>query len=160
MCMEHVGSWQAITLASRHGARATLVQTLAPPVRACEVHVEEPVPDISSLALNYRNLIFAFSTQLLLGVGSTNLGVLPLPDPSPPLVRLLVTFTHGGIMLALAIYAYRTARSLGSRAALAWAIAMPVPVVNLIALIILSSNVTQVCRRHGIPVGFFGPRIS
>jgi hypothetical protein len=122
--------------------------------------VAEPVPDIPSLAFNYRNLIVAFGTQLLLGVGSTNLGVLPLPDPSPPFVRPLVTFTHVGIMLALAIYAYRTARSLGWSTALVWAIAMPVPVVNLIALIILSAKATRVCRRLGIPVGFFGPRIS
>jgi hypothetical protein len=76
---------------------------------------------------------------------------------SAQIVSLIVGLT---VTIAVAIYAYRTALALGSRAAWVWAIALLVPCVNLITLLILSAKATRVCRRHGIPVGFFGPRIS
>jgi hypothetical protein len=124
-----------------------------------EVHVEEPVPDIASLAPNYRNLVLWFGFQLVLGVG-TGLGVVTPVFASTQFVPSVVTVAHFGVVIALATYAYRTARSLGSKAPLAWAIAMVVPVVNVITILLLSADATRVCRRHGIHVGFLGPRIS
>jgi hypothetical protein len=124
---------------------------------ACaEVPVDEPIPDIPSLALNYRKLVLWFGLQLVFSVGSGTLGLLTQNDDSGRIISMLITL---GITIALAIYAYRTARSLGSTAGLVWAIAMLVPCVNAITLLILSRNATTVCRQHGIPVGFFGPRI-
>jgi hypothetical protein len=121
--------------------------------------VSEPVPDIPSLAVNYRNLILWFGMQLVLGSGSLVFRVL-VPNVSPQVVSTIGTLGYVPIAIALVIYAYRTARSLGSTAAAVWAIAMLVPCLNLITLLILSANATRVCRQHGIPVGFFGPRIS
>jgi hypothetical protein len=122
--------------------------------------VEEPIPDIPSLALNYRKLVLWFGMQLVVSVGSAALRVLTLLDASAQIVSIVVALAYLAIAIAVVIYAYRTARSLGSRAALVWAIAMLVPCVNVITLLVLSANATRVCRRHGVPVGFFGPRIS
>jgi hypothetical protein len=121
--------------------------------------VEEPVPDIPSLALNYRKLVLWFGMQLVVSVGSVPLRVLIPRDASAQVVPILVALAYLAITIALVIYAYRTAKALGSKASLVWAIAMPVPCVNMITLLILSAKATRVCRRHGIPVGFFGPRI-
>jgi hypothetical protein len=121
--------------------------------------VEQPVPDIPSLALNYRNLVLWFAMQLVLGVG-TGLGVLTPVFAGAKALSLFVTLAHLGVIIAIAIYAYRTARSLGSDAPLVWAIAMLVPVVSLITILLLSAHATRLCRQHGIRVGFLGPRTS
>ncbi len=60
--------------------------------------------------------------------------------------------------VALVRYSYRTASALGSSVPVIWAIAMFVPIVNLVTLLILSSRATRTCRAAGVPVGFFGPK--
>ena len=119
--------------------------------------MKEPVADIASLALNYRNLVLWFGMQLVFSVGSGTLGVLAPNDHFKQAGSTVITV---GITIALVVYAYRTARSLGSTVPWVWAIAMVAPCVNVFTLLILSANATRVCRQHGIPVGFFGPRIS
>lgn len=116
---------------------------------------EEPVPDVPSLARNYRNLVLWFGLQLVLG--GAFVGGLPPILASARAVPWLVTLANLGVVIALAIYAYRTARCLGSKAPLLWAIAMMIPLVNIITLLVISADATRVCRRHGIRVGFLGP---
>lgn len=62
-------------------------------------------------------------------------------------------------IVALALYAYRTAEALGSSSALLWAVAMLIPCINVLTLLMLSSNATDVCRANGTPVGILGPRV-
>jgi hypothetical protein len=118
--------------------------------------MDEPVPDIPSLSRNYRNLVLWVGIQLVVNVGVLMLGRL-FPNDGSRIVWWVISI---GIIIPLAIYAYGTARSLGSTAAIVWAIAMLVPYASLITLLILSAKATRICRQHGIPVGLFGPRIT
>ncbi len=104
--------------------------------------------DISKLASSYRQLVLWVGMQLLLSVGLL-LNVVPLLL----FPALIVT------VVAIAVYAARTAAALGSSAASLWAVAMLIPLINVITLLVLSSKATQTCRANGIAVGLLGPRI-
>jgi hypothetical protein len=102
------------------------------------------------VASSYRQLVLWVGAQLVISLSVMLFGrvlsLLLVP-------ALLIT------VVALAIYAYRTADALGSSAAPLWAVAMLVPCINIITLLVLSSKATEVCRANGIPVGFLGPRV-
>jgi len=70
-----------------------------------------------------------------------------------------VNLAYVVIALALVFYSYRTAQSLHLSLPALWALAMLVPVANLITLLALSAKSTAICREHGIAVGLLGPRL-
>jgi hypothetical protein len=105
--------------------------------------------NITRLAVSYRQLVLWVGLQILI-----SLGLLLFDSLSPLLVPALVA-----TIIALAFYAFRTAEALGSPSAPLWAVAMLIPCINVITLLVLSSNATGMCRANGVPVGFFGPRV-
>lgn len=102
------------------------------------------------VASSYRQLVLWVGGQLVISLSvmlfGRSLSLILVP-------ALVIT------IVALAIYAYRTADALGSSAAPLWAVVMLVPCINVITLLVLSSKATEVCRANGIPVGFLGPRV-
>lgn len=108
----------------------------------------DPHLDVAGLARNYRQLVLWVGFQLVLSLGLIFNCLAVLIGPA-----IVAT------VVALVYYAYRTAETLGSSAAAFWAVAMLVPVVNVITLLVLSSKATAACRANGIEVGFLGPRV-
>ena len=74
-------------------------------------------------------------------------------------VKLIIGLATLSTLVMVPLYAYRTARSLGSTVAVLWPIVMFVPCFNLLALLVLSSRATSECRKRGIEVGFLGPNV-
>jgi hypothetical protein len=106
--------------------------------------------NVANLAKNYRALVLGVGVQILftaLSRTQPDLALFVLPV-------LLVTIG------ALTYYAYQTAKALGADIPVLWAVAMFIPCVNVITLLVLSSKAQAVCRANGIPVGFFGPKVS
>jgi hypothetical protein len=138
--------------------------------------MNEKPPDIPRLAIAYRRLVLWFGAQLFLNLASVLLqfaapGRAVGSQAKPLMVPLtLATISSSAtaaaiaigtlvIFVALAFYSYRTADALGSRAPFVWAVAMVVPLVNLIGLLVLSSRAATLCQANGIPVGLFGPKL-
>lgn len=116
--------------------------------------------DLAALASSYRKLVLWFGVQLVLSLSWMVVEVQIAQGAGGVVVPLVLL---GGILLtsgALVYYAYRTAAALGSNVALAWGVAMLLPCINVITLLVLSNKATRACRAHGIPVGFFGPKVS
>src|SRR4029079_6772262 len=135
--------------------------------------------NLPDLAIAYRRLVLWYGAQLLVA-GYQVSSQFPFKTTSPfrPVGRSFVftrttevglgyaillsvlSFVSLVIVAAIMFYAYRTARALGpwSSSPALWALAMLTPLVNLVALLALSSKANQVCRAHGIPVGLFGPK--
>jgi hypothetical protein len=114
--------------------------------------------DPSQLAFSYRRLVLWFGVQLVvalvgpivtLAVGESTLGLVVL------MLRLIALL---GTVVALAVYAYKTAEALGSSVGALWAVAMLIPCANVVTILVLSSRATAACRAAGIPVGFLGPK--
>ena len=116
--------------------------------------------DVPKLASSYRRLVLWFGGQLVVGCGGNLLSPLVYAssggvDPWP-----LFTLVSLCTLAALSYYGGRTAAALGSTVPWLWGAAMFVPCANAITLLVLSHRATVACRANGIPVGFFGPRIS
>ena len=117
--------------------------------------------DVPKLAASYRRLVLWFGVQLVIAIlgeiasaivsETTLLGVVIVLARS---IGLLVT------IVALVIYAYRTAAVLGSPVPFLWSAAMLIPLINAITLLVLSAKSTNACRAAGIPVGLFGPKVD
>jgi hypothetical protein len=84
------------------------------------------------------------------------------PIPFPPETPLEIALFTGNLVVFVAVgyYAYRTGEALGSRVPLLWVLGMVTPFVSIIVLLTLSSRAAAICRQNGIPVGFFGPKLS
>lgn len=115
-----------------------------------------PIADnAETIAKLYRRLVLLVGLQILLGI-------LPAPGPGkllpggePAWLRLrLVVLT---VLGATAVTAYKLASHLEASAALAWAIAMFLPCINIFVLLVLSSKAQSWCQRYGIKVGLLGP---
>jgi len=108
--------------------------------------------DVNKLARAYRNLVLWFGLQLVMTVGNQAFG-------NNRIVAGLAGLVVLATLVALTIYAYRTASALGGSVPILWAVAMFVPCLNIITLLVLSSKATAACRERGIAVGFLGPKI-
>jgi len=98
--------------------------------------------------------------QLLVYFASGAIGAL---EPPPSLSLLIGLFSAGAILVTVVmvlITTYRTAKALGSSVPLLWVIGMFIPLFNVIFLLVLSSKATALCRAHGVPVGFLGPKLQ
>lgn len=148
--------WQAA------GAVPGLSRRLPPPARPLQPRAETGVPfeDAEAIARLYRRLVLLVGLQLLLGclVRAPLVGV-EGADPSGGvlLISLAGTLVLIGVLVGLAITAYRLAPLLGEGLPVLWAIAMFIPCVNILTLLVLSSKATAWCRMYGIKVGFLGP---
>jgi hypothetical protein len=116
--------------------------------------------NVDDLAVSYRRLVLWFGVQLVFGLFGAAIQGMAVAAPELALVLMLVRL--GGLLItivALVIYAYRTAKALGSTAAVVWGVAMLIPCLNAITLLLISSRAQAACKEAGIPVGFFGPKI-
>lgn len=138
--------------------------------------------NLPALAVAYRRLVLWYGAQIVtIGYQFSLQRVFKTASPVPPVGQSFIfttTTTEGGlgyailisalslmslvIVVAIMIYTYRTAQALGpwSSSPSLWALAMLLPLVNLVALLALSSKASQVCRANGIPVGLFGPKLT
>ena len=106
--------------------------------------------NVANLAKNYRALVLGVGVQILVTAA-----IRTAPDLSLIAAPILLV-TIG----ALTYYAYQTAKAVGAGTPVLWAVAMFIPCINIITLLVLSSKAQAVCRANGIPVGFFGPKVS
>jgi hypothetical protein len=131
--------------------------------------------NLPGLAIAYRRLVLWYGAQLFV-IFCFQIFQFLFRTATPPrrMGPITVITTEGGsgysvllmvlsaasliILAGVVISAYRTAQALGSSSPVLWALAMVLPLVNLITLVALSLKARQVCREHGIPVGLFGPR--
>ena len=126
----------------------------------------EKLPDIPRLAYAYHRLVLWVGAHLLLFLAwyvflsarQFKLASIDVQSGTPEWAALLIV--NLVTLSALAYYGYRTAEALGSRVSLLWAVAMVVPGVIMISLLALSYRAAAICRANGIPVGFFGPKLS
>lgn len=119
-----------------------------------------PELDVAGLAHAYRRLVLWFGAQLILAPAQLILEPLLGDDPAGALLGLAILAGALATIAALAYYASRTARALGSGVAWLWGVAMLVPAVNTITLLVLSARATRACRANGVPVGLFGPKVA
>jgi hypothetical protein len=119
----------------------------------------EPI-NVGALSAAYRRLVLWVGVQLVFAVT----GELLIESLEPSWFAIVLSLANTAVVLTsivmLSIQAFRTAKALGSRVGLLWAIAMVIPLVNLITLLALSSKATRACRKAGIPVGLLGPKMS
>lgn len=106
--------------------------------------------DVNDLGRAYKSLVLWFGAQLLLSIAN---GATPAPLKAIFSLGVFVT------LIPLTIYAYRTAKALGSNVAWLWGALMFIPCANAITLLVLSSKATAACKERGIAVGFFGPKL-
>ena len=116
--------------------------------------------DVANLARAYRRLVLWFGVQLLLTILGPLIFLLTRPSPLLAIVALLRVAGMLATVVALVIYAYKTALTLRSKVPVVWGVAMLVPLVNAITLLVLSAKATKACRAAGIPVGFLGPKLA
>jgi hypothetical protein len=57
----------------------------------------------------------------------------------------------------MVVTVYRLMVVLEESPAALWAIAVLLPILNIIVLLVISAKAQAWCKRHGIQVGFFGP---
>ena len=116
--------------------------------------------NLATLSVAYRRLVLWVGVQILVALA----GNLLIASLQPSLIAIVLSLANIAVVLAtivmLSIQAFRTAKALGSRVGVLWAIAMVMPLVNLITLLALSSKATRACRQAGIPVGLLGPKLS
>ena len=108
-----------------------------------------PTDRIDAVAGSYRMLVLLVGAQLVVGL------VLQLmADPVIGLLLLLVLLV---IAVMMAVSAYRVMDGLGSAIPVLWAVAIFIPLLNLLVLAAISSRAQSWCKSYGIKVGFLGP---
>ena len=104
----------------------------------------------------YRRLILLVGVQLIIGLV---VKLIPVSGASE-LDAAVGIFGFSCILvtdLFIVITAYQLMKSLGSGAAVLWALAMFIPLLNILFLLRISSKAQTWCKDRGIAVGFFGP---
>lgn len=114
-----------------------------------------PLDDAEAIAKLYRRLVLLVGLQLL--VGFLRVPFIAAAPSQAALVAGVTALILLGVLVATAVTAYKLAGHLGGGAALAWAIAMFLPCINIIVLLVLSSKAQAWCHRYGIKVGLLGP---
>jgi hypothetical protein len=99
----------------------------------------------------YRRLILLVGGEFLL-----NFIVLALLDKSVS-AGMLGFLVMLAVSVFIAITAYKLSERLRTGSPLFWALALFLPWLNVLSLLVLSSNATSWCRSHGIKVGLLGP---
>ena len=115
--------------------------------------------DVSGLTRAYRRVVLWFGVQLFWI--AQQMALQPIADEigfGAP-VSLILLAGSVATVVALAYYGYRTSAAFGSTVPWLWAVAMLVPLLSLPTVLILSSQAARTCKSHGVPVGFFGPKV-
>lgn len=102
---------------------------------------------LKSVASAYRLLILLFLLRIF-GYVITQATQLPSTIQWP------LSLVFAGVLAAAA---YRLATLLRARLPLLWAVAMFLPLLNLLSLFFLSRQGTRFFQERGVRVGFFGP---
>lgn len=115
--------------------------------------VESEARAVASL---YRRLVLLIGCQLLIGI------VVRLIDQQNPsdveAIIGLIGLVCALVVVGLIVFtAYRLMKELRSGAPILWALAMFIPLLNILFLLAISSKAQAWCKQHGIAVGFFGP---
>jgi uncharacterized protein DUF4339 len=150
---EGLGKWQ-------EAGSVPEISTKLPPPRPSirpreEANRPVPLDDAEMIAKLYRRLVILVGIQILI-----SLVQLPLqgrPSTGSAVLALLLTLILLGLLVAIAVMAYKLTVHLGSRMPVLWAIAMFLPCINIIGLLAISSKAQKWCQRYGIKVGLLGP---
>lgn len=114
-----------------------------------------PVRNAEITAKLYRRLVLLVGLQILLSFGRV---VGALEGSTVALVLFMVVlFLLLWVFVATAVTAYQLTKHMGQSVPILWAIAMFLPCINIITLLVISSNAQSWCRQHGIKVGLLGP---
>jgi len=115
-----------------------------------------PIADnAETIARLYRRLVLLVGLQILLGFFQLPAQADSSRAGSP--LGCVVGLVALAVLGATAVTAYKLASHLEAGAALAWAIAMFLPCINIFVLLVLSSKAQSWCQRYGIKVGLLGP---
>jgi hypothetical protein len=106
------------------------------------------------VAKEYRSLVLLVGAQMVFGV------VLQILAASgsvvAAMIALMLLLACLALAVAMAVTVYRLMGVLGGVPAL-WAVGMFVPLLNILLLLIISSQAQTWCKERGIQVGFLGP---
>jgi hypothetical protein len=118
-----------------------------------------PVKNAEITARLYRRLVLLVGMQILVGIARVPRVLLQGSSTVAPLILVVFILVGLGVYVATAVTAYQLTRHLGAaqRSSIFWAIAMFIPCINIVALLIISSQAQSWCRQHGIKVGLLGP---
>lgn len=72
-------------------------------------------------------------------------------------VLIIVALLFGAIM---AVFGHGVASKLGAAMPVLWGLALMVPILNLLALLMLSRLCVSACKRHGVRAGLLGPNLA
>jgi len=111
---------------------------------------------VEAVARLYRQLVLLVGMQLILGFfqgltqATSSSGYSFLTAAALMLIGLLVA-------IAMATTTYKLTGHLGAGMPILWAVAMFLPLVNIVVLLVLSAKAQGWCQRYGIKVGLLGP---
>jgi hypothetical protein len=128
--------------------------TTRPPMfsDAVEPDGEVPVALAIAVATEFRRLVLLFGGLMLV---VAKVAYAPVgPSGVQMVIAALAAF---GLLIAMAVTAYRLMALLEEGVPVLWAIATFLPVVNLLVLLVISSKAQAFCRKRGIYVGLLGP---
>ena len=114
---------------------------------------------IDGVARLYRRLVLLVGAQLLLGCAAQAPALWGTADVVA-VFALAVLLVALGITVMMVVTVYRLMSLLEDGVPAIWAMAILLPFINIIVLLVISSKAQAWCKRHGIPVGFFGPPAS
>ncbi|HSF42834.1 MAG TPA: DUF4339 domain-containing protein [Thermoanaerobaculia bacterium] len=115
-----------------------------------------PFEEAESIAKLYRRLVLLVGAQLLLGY-VIQVVAAAVPSTGVAVISLVGLAVLIGVMVTVAVTAYRLACHLGTGVPAFWAVSMFLPCLNILFLLILSAKAQVWCKQYGIKVGFFGP---
>jgi hypothetical protein len=117
---------------------------------------------MEAVAVAFRQLLIWFGVQQLAAifaqvvtVSGTN--IFGINSPLAVLANLFGWVVVLAPTIVLLVWVYRLTSSMESKAPWAWLIAMFFPCLNLLFLLMVNSNASAWCNRHGIAVGLLGP---
>jgi hypothetical protein len=117
---------------------------------------ETPVALVLAVAALYRRLVLLATGLLVMDIALQRFAF-DAPSTAVLVLGLLLLPAVVGVSIGLAVTAYRLMSLLEEGTPMLWAAAMFVPVVNLVALLVISSKSQAWCRKRRIYVGLLGP---
>jgi hypothetical protein len=109
-----------------------------------------------AVASLYRRLVLLIGVQLIIGIG-VKLIDQEHPSDLEAIIGLIGFLCALVVVGLIVVTAYRLMKELGSGAPILWALAMFIPLLNILFLLAISSKAQAWCKERGIAVGFLGP---
>jgi hypothetical protein len=117
---------------------------------------ETPVAVVVAVATLYRRLVLLVGGQMALGI-ALQMFVPAGPPIVSALLGLLVLAAAFAVSIVMAVTVYRLMPLLDEGVPLLWALAIFLPIVNLVTLLVISQKSQAWCRQRSIYVGLLGP---